>query len=70
MTKEELLERLEWLATAPRGSAPPEWLGDNEWDSGIRAVAQAALDDIKAAHLKALSTKEWAKPRDDVQSNG
>ena len=45
-----LLDRLTWLANAPKGTALPYWLPDNEWDDGIRTVAKASLAALELAY--------------------
>lgn len=51
LTREQLIERLTWMAEAPSGSAfPADWWDENgRWDNALREVAAAALDLIPGA---------------------
>ena len=50
----DLMERLNWLSTAPRGAEPPNWMFENQpsgdwfnWDHGIRITSAEALAEIE-----------------------
>lgn len=49
MTRDELIERLTWIANAKPGQPMPDWLGGNtnNWGPPLSDLARRTIDTIK-----------------------